>query len=368
MNKLGFGFLRLPRLNEDDKTSIDWKLLESMVDAFLAGGGTYFDTAYTYLDGLSEEALRRTLVERHPRASFQIADKLPGYLVKSPEDCERYFREQCRRCGVDRFDVYMLHWLNPENYRIAEQLHEFEFLQKLKQAGRADRTGFSYHGDPELLDRILTAHPEIDIVQLQINYLDWEDPAIAARACYETAVRHGKRVVVMEPVKGGTLAELPEEAAALLEASRPGESPASWAIRFAMSLEGVETVLSGMNTMAQLRDNLRELEPVTDAETGLLNRVCGILNRSIAVPCTGCRYCESHCPRNIAIADYFRIYNSYCRHPGEGWKMEPIYQRIAETHGRAGECTGCGQCRKHCPQNIPIPQWLPKVAAAMGDT
>ncbi len=365
MNKLGFGFLRLPRLDSEDAKSIDWALLNSMVDAFLAGGGTYFDTAYTYLNGRSEEALRKALVERHPRESYQIADKLPGYQVKSPEDCEKFFQIQLERCGVDYFDVFMLHWLNPENYEIAEKFDEFGFLQKLKAEGRAKKIGFSYHGDAALLEKILTAHPEVDIVQLQINYLDWNDPAIEAGACYAVAVRYGKEVVVMEPVKGGTLANLPEEAQALLTACAPGESAASWALRFAQELENVSIVLSGMNTMEQLQDNLRDLPMLSVEEHAILDEVCGILNRSIAISCTGCRYCEPHCPNSIAIPDYFSIYNSYCRHPEDDWKMTPVYAKIAQTHGRASECIGCGQCEAHCPQNIKITDWLPKIAAIM---
>ncbi len=365
MNKLGFGFLRLPRLNPEDAKSIDWELLNSLVDAFLAGGGTYFDTAYTYLNGLSEEALRKSLVQRHPREHYQIADKLPGYLVKEPADCEKFFQIQLGRCGVDYFDVYMLHWLNPENYQIAEKFNEFGFLQKLKADGRAKKIGFSYHGDAALLEKILTAHPEVDIVQLQINYLDWNDPAIEAGACYDVAVRHGKEVVVMEPVKGGTLANLPEEAQALLTAHAPESSAASWAIRFAQDLENVSIVLSGMNTMEQMQDNLRDRPALSEEEHSILEKVCGILNRSIAIPCTGCRYCESHCPQNIAIPDYFSIYNSYCRHPGDDWKMTPIYAKIAQTHGKASDCIACGQCEAHCPQRIQITQWLPKVAKAM---
>ncbi len=365
MNKLGFGFLRLPRLVADDPKSVDYGVLNQMVDAFLAGGGRYFDTAYTYLGGTSEEALRKALVERHPRHSFQIADKLPGYLVKAPADMDRFFETQLERCGVDFFDVYMLHWLNPKNYEIAQRFQEFAFLQGLKDKGLARRIGFSYHGDAALLERILSDHPEVDIVQLQINYLDWKDPAIEAGACYEVAVRHGKEVVVMELVKGGTLAALPQEAQALLEACEPQRSPASWALRFAQSLPQVSVVLSGMNTMDQLRDNLQDVPPLTDGEREVLDRVCRVLNKSIAVPCTGCGYCLSHCPQRIAIPDYFSLYNSYCRHPQEGWKMAPIYAKIALTHGKASACVGCGLCQAHCPQGIEIPTWMPKIAEAL---
>lgn len=227
MNKTGFGFLRLPRLSPEENAGIDYGLLNSMVDAFLSLGGDYFDTAYTYLGGASEEAIRRAVVQRHPRASFRIADKLPGWKVTSHEDCQRYFDEQLARCGVDYFDVYLIHWLNAANYQICEEYDEFAFLRRVKQDGKARKIGFSYHDSPELLDRILAEHPETDYVQLQINYLDWDSVSIQSRECYETAVRHEKKVIVMEPVKGGSLATLPAEAAKLLKQMHPRESVAS---------------------------------------------------------------------------------------------------------------------------------------------
>lgn len=362
MNKLGFGFLRLPQTESKD---IDWHLLEAMVDEFFSFGGKYFDTAYTYLDGMSEAALRRTVVERHPRSSFQIADKLPGWKVKRREDCKHYFQEQCRRCGVEFFDVYLLHWLNQTNYAIAEQYDEFGFLNQLKVEGKIRKTGFSYHGDADMLAKILQTHPDVDIVQLQINYLDWDDPAIEAHKCYDVATRYGKEVVVMEPVKGGTLADLPEEAGRFLRQALPKESMASWAIRFAQSLENVSIVLSGMNTIEQIRDNMRDMLPLSTAEYALLERASAIISENTAIPCTGCRYCVKDCPRNIAIPDYFRIYNSYKRFPAEGWKMEPVYASITQTNGKASDCVHCHACEGSCPQQIPITQWLEKVAKAL---
>ena len=365
MNKLGFGFLRLPRADKRDENSIDWPLLENMVDRFIAAGGRYFDTAYTYMDGKSEEAVGHVLSKRYPRDSFVLATKLPGYKAQSREDCEKFFAVQCERCCVDWFDVYMLHWLNRENYATAMKFDEFGFLCRLKEQGKAKKIGFSYHGDARLLDEILSTHPYVDIVQLQINYLDWDDPAIEAKKCYEIAVKHGKDVVVMEPVKGGTLADLPREAKRLLEKSIPGSSPAFRALRFAAGLENVRVVLSGMNTMEQMEDNLQKMEPLTRRQKSRLADVRKILNRRVAVPCTGCRYCVTHCPENIPIPDYFAIYNSYCRYPKDGWKMKPVYQKIALTKGMASQCIGCGQCAANCTQGIEIPGFMPKIAEVM---
>jgi hypothetical protein len=362
MNKLGFGFLRLPQTGT---SGIDWPLLEAMVDEFLASGGTYFDTAYTYLDGMSEAALKWAVVERHPRANFQIADKLPGWKVKRQSDCQKYFSEQLDRCGVDYFDVYLLHWLNQANYAIAEQYDEFGFLNRLKAGGRIGKTGFSYHGDAATLEKILQAHPDVDVVQLQINYLDWDDPAMEAHKCYDVAARYGKEIVVMEPVKGGTLADLPEEAAQLLSHAAPAESAASWAIRFAQSLEQVCVVLSGMNTMEQMKDNMRDVSPLSKQEYELLEQVSAIVARNTAIPCTGCRYCVKECPKEIAIPDYFRIYNGYSRFPAEGWKIGPVYASIAQSNGKASDCIHCRACEKNCPQQIPITKWLEKVAKAL---
>ena len=365
MNKLGFGFLRLPQISAGQEQEIDWPLLFEMVDTFLARGGTYFDTAYTYLDGASEAALRRAVVERYPREAFQIADKLPSWHIKAPEDCQRYFEEQCERCGVGWFDVYLLHWLNAENYAIAQKHDEFAFLRQLKAQGKARKIGFSDHGDAALLEKILAEHPETEIVQLQINYLDWENPAMQARECYEAAARQGKEVVVMEPVKGGTLANLPKEAEALLKAYHPGASCASWAMRFAQMPERVSIVLSGMNAMEQMLDNLADFSPLAPQECAVLEQVCQLLNQSIAIPCTACRYCTAHCPKNIAIPDYFGIYNEYSRRPDEGWKMAPAYASLAAAHGKASDCVGCRACERNCPQKIKITEWLAKIAQAL---
>ena len=358
MNKLGFGFLRLPK----DGENIDYPLLNQMVDAFLSHGGTYFDTAYTYLDGKSEEAIRESVVKRHPRESFCLADKLPSWKVVSHADCKRYFEEQCKRCGVDFFDVYLLHWLNRENYEICEKHDEFAFLRELKATGKAKKIGFSYHDSAELLDEILTAHPEVDIVQLQINYLDWDSTAIEAGNCYRVAEQHGKSIVVMEPVKGGTLASLPVEAEALFKEIHPSHSIASWALRFVQSLPQVDTVLSGMNTMEQMLDNLRDVPSLSKEEQEIIRQAASIITAQTAIPCTGCRYCESHCPKKIAIPDYFAIYNEVCRYPGDDWKIQPGYDTLTKQHGKASACIGCKSCERYCPQHLEIANYMTDVS------
>ncbi len=358
MNKLGFGFLRLPQDGED----IDYPLLNQMVDAFLSHGGTYFDTAYTYLDGKSEEAIRKSVVERHSRESFCLADKLPSWKVTSHKDCFRYFNEQLDRCGVDFFDIYLLHWLNQENYEICEKYDEFAFLRELKKIGKTKKIGFSYHDSADLLDKILTSHPEVDIVQLQINYLDWDSTAIESGNCYQVAKKHGKSIVVMEPVKGGTLANLPLAAESIFKKIHPNYSMASWALRFVQSLPQVDTVLSGMNTMEQMMDNLRDVPPLNQEELDAVRQAAAIITEQTAIPCTGCRYCESHCPKKIAIPDYFAMYNEVRRYPDDDWKIQPGYDGMAKKHGRASDCIGFKSCEAHCPQHLPITNYLIEVA------
>ncbi len=360
INKLGFGFLRLPKKGGE----FDWDTIDEMVDLFLAGGGTFFDTCYTYLNGMSEYAIRKCVVQRKPRHSFQLCEKLPGYLFKSYDDCRKYFEEVLSRCGVEWFDCLMLHWLNDENYAIAEKFDEFRFLREKKAEGKAKRIGFSYHGDAALLDRILTAHPEVDVVLMQLNYLDWESEGIHSRKCYETCLHHGKAVMVMEPVKGGTLANIPEEAEAKLRAVRPDWTPADWALRFAQSLPGVETVLSGMGAVEQIRANIRPFDPLTGEETALLAEVAEIIRGKTAIGCTGCGYCLPHCPKQIPIPQYIRLYNEITRYPGDDWKILPTYHQMGLSAGRASECIGCRTCENHCPQKLTIAAHMNTIAKA----
>lgn len=362
MNKIGFGFLRLPEDKQSNR--LQWEAVDRMVDAFLAAGGEWFDTCYTYMDGMSEEAVRRCVAARKDRSQFKLIEKLPGYLCHSYEDCQRYFREEQRRCGTDRFDVYMLHWLNQENYEIAEKYDQFRFLREVKEAGLADRIGFSYHDGADLLDEILSAHPEVDVVLLQINYLDWDSAGIESRKCYETAVRHGKSVFVMEPVKGGTLAKLPPKVEQILKGVHPDWSAADWALRFVQSLPGVELCLSGMGELAQVEANMKPFASLGKRETEALEAVCRELRSITSIPCTGCRYCVSHCPQGIAIPDYFSMYNELQNWPEEDWKIVPVYEQFSARHARLTACIGCGNCESHCPQHIAVPEWVRKIEQA----
>lgn len=361
MNKLGFGFLRLPRENEADENSVDIEKTKRLVDRFLELGGRYFDTAYTYMNGGSERAIREALVMRYPRGAYELADKLPSWKLKSEADCERFFLEELERCGVEYFDYFLLHGLDKDNYELCKKLGAFEYMKRLKAEGRAKKIGFSYHDSPELLNEILINHPEMEFVQLQINYLDWESAVIQSRACYETAVKHQKRVLVMEPVKGGSLASLPDDAENLLRTMKSDESAAKWAIRFAESLDQVDIVLSGMNSISQIEDNMRDSVPLAREEYEALERAASIIRENTAVPCTGCSYCTEGCPKIIAIPKYFSLFNEYSRSPKELWKMEYLYRDIAAERGKASDCIGCGKCEKACPQKIGIIENLKKV-------
>jgi len=360
--------MRLPLTDPEDFTKVDMPQVERMVDTFLERGFTYFDTAYMYHEFQSEKILREALVKRHERDSFTLATKLPTMFLKAEGDQERIFAEQLEKCGVDYFDYYLLHNLNGANYRNVERFDSFAFAARLKKEGKVRHVGFSFHDNAELLDEILTAHPETEFVQLQINYMDWNNESIQSRKCYETARRHGKPVTVMEPVKGGTLARLPEEAERLFRSHRPDLSPASWAVRYAASLEGVTMALSGMSSMEQMEDNtsyMQDFEPLNDDERAVIDQAVAIINRSIAVPCTACRYCVDGCPKKIAIPEYFALYNNMKQSANKGFAVQTVYYaNLTQTHGRASECIACRKCEKSCPQHLPIVESLRKVSEA----
>ena len=369
MKKLGFGMMRMPSLDPADPSKVDLKQVEEMVDLFLAKGFTYFDTAWMYNGFASEETVKKVLVERHPRESFTIATKLHSAFFDTLEGRDEVFEAQLRKTGAGYFDYYLLHGIEASMLEKYERLDCFNWLLDKKAKGLVKHAGFSFHDTPELLDRILTDHPEMEFVQLQINYLDWESPWIHSREVYEVARKHGKSVIVMEPVKGGTLAHVPEEAEKLLKASAPDMSVPSWALRFAAGLPGVMMVLSGMSNLAQMQDNLSFMEdfvPLTEEEVSLTGRVAEIINGQIAVPCTGCSYCTGGCPMKVAIPQYFSLYNEDMREnlQEKGWTVNfSNYRALTEKFGKAGDCIGCGQCESVCPQHLPIIETLRDVSA-----
>lgn len=360
--------MRLPILDKTDRSTVNMDELKKMVDLFMAKGFTYFDTAIMYNNFASQKAIKEALVKRYPRDSFTLATKLHSAFFQTLEGRDQIFENQLDETGAGFFDYYLLHGIGEENYEQFETLDCFNWLLDKKAKGLVKHAGFSFHGTPELLEKILTRHPEMEFVQLQINYLDWESPWIQSRRVYETAVKHGKPIVVMEPVKGGSLADVPEEAEKLLKQANPDLSVPSWAIRFAASLPGVFMVLSGMSDMAQISDNLsymENFEPLSEDEQAMLRRVAEIINAQIAVPCTGCAYCTSGCPMNIAIPQYFSLYNENMRENlgKKGWTVNfTNYSNLTQKFGKAGDCIGCGQCESVCPQHLPIIELMKNVS------
>lgn len=368
MKKLGFGLMRLPLTDPQNDASIDIEQLKEMVDTFLARGFTYFDTAWMYCGGMSEEAAYEALVSRHPRESFTLTTKLPAYMLKKEADREWLFSEQLRRTGAGYFDYYWLHDVNSHTVQTFDRLRCWDFIREKKEAGLVKHIGFSYHDGPELLDRLLTEHPEIEYVQIQLNYLDYDSLGVQSRACYEVATKHGKPVIVMEPVKGGTLAKVPAELERMFKEREPELSVPSWAIRFAATHENVMVVLSGMSNMEQLLDNtgyMQDFKPLSDEEMKLMFVAAQILNGTIAIPCTGCSYCTVNCPKGIAIPQYFSLYNAEKQEaPEKVWTPQGgYYENLTLEHGKASDCIRCGQCEAMCPQHLPIRRYLQDVAA-----
>lgn len=367
MQKLGFGLMRLPLLNSEDPKSIDLAQVSQMVDEFISNGFTYFDTAYMYHNQESERAVKKCLTSRYPRDKYLLASKLPSMYLTSEADNEKFFNEQLEKCGVSYFDYYLIHNLGVENYQKAEKYNSFAFCVKKKKEGKIKHLGFSFHGLAEELDKILAKHhEEVEFVQLQINYIDWESPTVESRKCYETVRKYHKNVIVMEPVKGGTLVNIPEEAANFLKKHDSKMSIPSWAIRFAASLDGVMIVLSGMSNLAQLRDNMsymKDFVPLTKEEHEMVLECANVINKAITIPCTACSYCTEKCPKHINIPTYFKLYNEAKQNLNRNFKTQKeAYAKLIIDYGKASSCIKCRQCEKMCPQHLHICKYLEDVA------
>lgn len=360
--KLGFGLMRLPMNGED----VDLEQTCKMVDLFLEKGYKYFDTAYVYISGKSEEAVKEALVKRHPRDSFYIATKLPSWNLNSAADADRIFNEQLERTGAGYFDFYLLHNMSSGTIDDFEKVDCWKWAMEKKEKGLIKNFGFSCHDGPEFLDKVLTAHPEVDFVQLQVNYADWEASNVQSGACYDMVVKHGRPVIIMEPVKGGTLSSLRPELEDVFKKADPDASVASWAFKFVSSLPGAAVILSGMSNVEQVEDNLNtfsKLKPLTQDEKNVIENVREIMAKADTVPCTACKYCVDGCPMNIDIPGIFRTYNN-----GKTYafteRLTGEYDMRLKKH--ASDCIKCGQCESICPQHISVMDKLDEVAEKFG--
>ena len=352
--KLGFGCMRLPLLDPADQQSIDLEQFKQMVDVFMEGGGTYFDTAFVYHEGASERALKEALVKRYPRDAFTVATKCLAWAIDSKEEAQSNLATSLRRMGLDYVDFYLLHNVGGARTAKFDEYGMWDFVKQKKDEGLVRHWGFSLHDGPEALDALLDAHPDADFVQLQANYLDWDDPVIQARRCMEVAQRHGVPVVIMEPARGGRLAELPERVAAPLKAAAPDASLASWAYRFCFNLPNVVTVLSGMSTLDQARENIATFQtnrPFAEDEQHALDEAVDVLRSLASVPCTNCRYCVKDCPQGVSIPEIMGLLNLELMTENNEF-VKGLYQWQAP--GRASTCIGCGACEAMCPQSIDI--------------
>ncbi len=355
--KLGFGLMRLPRLSDG---TIDVPQVSDMVDRFIEAGGTYFDTAFVY-EG-SEEATRKALVERYPRDSYTLATKLNAAMfAKDEESAKSEFRISLERTGAGYFDFYLLHALQRSNVELYDKYHLWDYVKELKGQGLIKHYGFSFHADPELLEELLEKHPDVEFVQLQLNYADWENPGVNARKNWEICKAHGIPVTVMEPVKGGILADPIDTVKEIFDRQKNGLSYSSYAVRFAASLDNILVVLSGMSTLGQMEDNLsymKDFKTLSEEELSLIHEAQEAINRDQSIPCTACRYCTKGCPMGIPIPEIFAVENRKKGSPEFRTLRE--YTIVTQGRGKASDCIGCGQCESVCPQHLPIISLLEK--------
>lgn len=353
MPKIGFGLMRLP----EKDGAIDIEQVSQMADAYMEAGFNYFDTAYVYHGGNSEKVVKEAIVKRFPRESFTVATKLPAWFLHSPEDRDKVFEEQLDRCGVDYFDYYLLHSLEDgNNYDTYEKYDCFDWGIKKRDEGKIRHFGFSFHGTPELLVQVLDKHPEIEFVQIQLNYADWDNKIVHSGELYEILRDRNIPMIIMEPAKGGKLANLDDECAEILKAIRPDKSIASWAFRYVGSLPGIATILSGMSTPEQMEDNIntfKDFEPLSEEELAAIDKVKEIMNRVELAGCTSCKYCVEGCPMGISIPDVISAVNTKRKFPGD---MRPqfFYNGLVDRYSHASDCIACGQCEGVCPQHLPI--------------
>jgi len=356
--KLAFGCMRLPMLNG----KVDEPQFCRMIDRFIEEGFNYFDTAHGYIGGQSETAIRSCLTSRYPRDAYLLTDKLTDSYFKQEEDIRPFFEKQLEWCGVDYFDFYLMHAQNAGNYEHFQRCRAYETAFQLKEEGKIRHVGISFHDTADVLEQILTDHPEVEVVQIQFNYLDYDDPAVQSRKVYEVCRRHNKAVLVMEPVKGGTLVNLPDTAQQVFKELDNG-SIASYAIRFAAGFDGMLCILSGMSSIGQLEDNIsymKDFRPLSDTEAAAVRKVVDILHSKDIIPCTACRYCVEGCPKNIAIPDLFSCMNTM--ELTRDWNPHMYYNIHTRDSGKASDCIKCGRCEKICPQHLPIRKLLENVA------